>query len=91
MSGFQQIRLYQSITSSIPVGVFTDITNQIISSANSSTVVPNVSYDYDGCEVTANDLTPGETYYFWVELIDSSGNSSGVRSLGNITTASLYC
>ena len=87
-SGFSQIRLYQNTTSSIPVGVYTDVTNDFISTADSSTVIEDELYDYDGCNKTVTGLSPGTQYYFWVECIDEAGNSSGIQSLGSITTAS---
>ena len=34
-TGFSQIRLYQNTTSSIPVGVYTDVTADFISTADS--------------------------------------------------------
>lgn len=87
-SGFSQIRLYQNTTSSIPVGVYTDVTNDFLSTADSSTVIEDELYDYDGCNKTVSGLSPGTQYYFWVECIDEAGNSSGIQSLGSITTAS---
>ena len=86
-SGFSQIRLYQNTNSSIPVGVYTDVTNDFISTADVSNVVEDELYDYDGCNKTVSGLNPGTQYYFWVECIDEAGNSSGIQSLGSITTA----
>jgi len=87
-SGFSQIRLYQNTSSTIPVGVYTDVTNDFILSADVTNVVEDVSYDYDGCNKTVSGLSPGTQYWFWVEAIDEAGNSSGIQSLGSITTAS---
>ena len=87
MSGFQQIRLYQNTSATIPVGVYTDVTSQFISTADATNIVPDVSYDYDGCDLTVTGLTAGTQYYYWIELIDEAGNSSGVLPIGDITTA----
>ena len=87
MTGFSQIRLYQNTTSSIPVGVYTDITSEIIANAATSSVVEGVSYDYDNCLKTVSGLSPATQYWFWIEAIDEAGNTSGIRPLGSITTA----
>lgn len=85
-SGFSQIRLYQNTSSTIPIGVYTDVTNDFLSSADASNVIPDQLYDYDGCNKTISGLSPGTQYWFWVEAIDETGNSSGIQSLGSITT-----
>ena len=53
-----------------------------------NTVIEDELCDYDGCNKTVSGLSPGTQYYFWVEAIDEVGNSSGIQSLGSITTAS---
>lgn len=85
--GFAAVRIYQNTTNSIPVGVFTDFQADFIGTAT-STIDPGVSYDYDNGLKTISGLTPATEYWFWTELIDDQGNSSGILSLGSITTAS---
>ena len=85
MSGFQQIRLYQNTVNTIP-GSFTDITS-VTSTAQSQTVNPGVLYDYNDCLKQVGSLSAGTEYWFWVECIDVEGNSSGIQSLGSITTS----
>ena len=87
MSGFSQIRLYQSTVATVPIGVYTDVTADFIGSATASSVVDGVSYDYDNAIKTVSGLAPDTLYWFWLEAIDSSGNSSGIRSLGSHVTA----
>ena len=86
MTGFSEIRLYQNTASTIPIGVYTDVTAELLSSAVSSTVVEGVSYVYDGCMKTVSGLLPGTQYWFWVEALDEAGNSSGISPLGSVTT-----
>ena len=50
-------------------------------------MVEGVSYDYDNCLQTVSGLLPGTQYWFWVEVVDEAGNSSGIRPLGSVTTS----
>lgn len=85
MSGFSEIRLYQNTTSSIPVGVYTDVTADVIGSAMPMSLGPTL-YDYDNAIKTVTGLAPGTQYWFWIELIDAEGNSGGIQPLGSHTT-----
>ncbi len=78
--GIQQVRLYKNTSSTIPVGNYTDV-------SSSFTLGSGVDNETLSETIVANGLLPMKQYYFWLEAIDESSNSSGILSLGNITTS----
>eukprot|EP00873_Tetraselmis_striata_P039772 jgi/Tetstr1/460036/TSEL_005356.t1 len=88
MSGFSEIRLYQNTTNTVPTGTYTVVTSDFIDSAT-ATIAQNASYEYEDGQKTVSGLSPGTAYWFWVELIDSAGNSSGIQPIGSQETPSV--
>eukprot|EP00873_Tetraselmis_striata_P001689 jgi/Tetstr1/421953/TSEL_012852.t1 len=88
MSGFSEIRLYQNTANTVPTGTYTVVTSDFIDSAT-ATIAQNASYAYEDGVKTVSGLSPGTTYWFWVEFIDSAGNSSGIQPIGSQETPSV--
>jgi predicted phage tail protein len=51
-------------------------------------ITPGEVYTYLRRSVVVEGLEPGTQYYFWVEAIDTVGNSSGVQRVGSHTIES---
>lgn len=75
-SGIGEVRLYHNTTNTIPIGVYEDVSSSFEAGSLNDTAV-----------LTKTDLLPSKTYYWWVEAIDGSLNSSGILPLGSITTS----
>jgi hypothetical protein len=88
MNGFQEVRLFVTATDAQPAvgsNTFTNVLPQLLDDDGPDTgtdVTPGEVYSYLHRSAVVSGLDPG-TYYFWVEAIDTVGNSSGVHRVGS--------
>jgi hypothetical protein len=90
MNGFQEVRLFVTATDVEPAvgsNTFTNILSQLLADDGPGTgtdITPGEVYTYLQRSAVVEGLQPG-THYFWVEAIDTVGNSSGVHRVGEHT------
>ena len=82
--GIEQVRLYTNTFSQIP-GVFQDVTANFPGTDPSTVVDETVTGT-----VTVSNLTPGTKHFFWTEVFDEAGNTSGIVPVGSRQTKERY-
>jgi predicted phage tail protein len=85
MSGVTEVRLlYCNTVDEVPLE-YTNVTAVVLNSSTKNHATGVKQY-LDGV-TTVSGLDPG-THYFWVQLIDASGNTAGPQPAGSYTTPS---
>jgi hypothetical protein len=92
MNGFREIRLFVTATDAEPAvgsNTFTNIMPALLGDKDNTDptyadITPGEVYTYLRQSHVVSRLNPG-THYFWVEAIDTVGNSSGVQRVGSHT------
>jgi hypothetical protein len=94
MNGFQEVRLFVTATDAQPAvgsNTFTNILPQLLGDTGpdaDADITPGEVYTYLRRSAVVEGLEVGTQYYFWVEAIDTVGNSSGVQLVGSHTPES---
>eukprot|EP00873_Tetraselmis_striata_P003585 jgi/Tetstr1/423849/TSEL_014475.t1 len=92
----REINTESFLTSAMDEGVFRDIpefirhvSSEITRLEDRAPQVPKTRATSTTGQKTVSGLSPGTAYWFWVELIDSAGNSSGIQPIGSQETPSV--
>jgi hypothetical protein len=86
MSGVTEVRLYRKTVDEVPAE-YTNVTAVVLISSTKNHATGVKRY-LDGV-TTVSGLDPG-TNYFWVELIDTRGNTAGPQPAGSYTTPTVW-
>jgi hypothetical protein len=83
MSGVTEVRLYRNTVDVVPAE-YTHVTAAVLNSSLKNHATGFKRY-LDGV-TTVSGLASGTTHYFWVELIDARGITTGPQPAGSYTT-----
>ena len=79
-----RVTLFRNTVNDIGTATSFDITSEFLASVTPTTGTGTITYT--GANVTRSGLTPGTTYYYWIEIEDQAGLVTD-QALGSITTA----